>query len=53
MDTPHVYSKVQYLPVTYAVLVVGAIMLLLLLFVNVNKCHPVSELLSKRAGRVE
>lgn len=52
MDTPHVYSKVQYLPVTYAVLVVGAIMLLLL-FVNVNKCHPVSELLSKRAGRVE
>lgn len=28
MDTPHVYSKVQYLPVTYAVLVVGAILLL-------------------------
>lgn len=29
MDAPYVYSKVQYLPVTYAVLVVGAIMLLL------------------------
>lgn len=32
MDAPHVYSKVRYLPVTYAVLIVGAIMLLLLLF---------------------
>lgn len=30
IDAPHVYSKLQYLPVTYAVLIVGAIMLLLL-----------------------
>lgn len=46
------YSKVRYLPVTYAVLVVGAIMLLLffLYFLDVNKCHPISELLFERAG---
>lgn len=47
------YSKVQYLPVTYAVLVVGAIPFFFPYFLDVNKCHPVSELLSKRAGRLE
>lgn len=52
MDAHHVYSKVQYLPVTYAVLVVGAIMLLLFYFLDVNKCHSVSEFLFERAGRV-
>lgn len=52
MDAPHVYSKVRYLPVTYAVLVVGAIMLFVVFFLDINKCHSVSESLSKRAGRV-
>lgn len=44
MDAPHVYSKVQYLPVTYAVLVVGAIVLLVFLFVwtSINVIRLVS-----------
>lgn len=55
MDAHHVYSKGTVLTCYVCGLASRShyVVVVFLYFLDINKCHPVSELLFERAGRVE